>query len=81
MIARYLPHIAPLLMLPALIGCGASDPAPPPLGQAALTAVVEQPGTGREGLARAVDALFSREDTAETRAVLVLKDGRIVAQR
>lgn len=82
MIARRLIHIAPLLMLPALIGCGSDKGSPPPpLDKAALSAVVDKPGTNREALARAVDDLFTREDTAETRALLVLKDGRIVAQR
>ncbi|MEQ1498437.1 MAG: serine hydrolase [Novosphingobium sp.] len=82
MLARRLSHIAPLLLLPALIACGSGQSAPPPpLSGAAMAAVIAEPGVGREALARAVDDLFSREDTAETRAVLVLKGGRIVAQR
>ena len=83
MTARYLFLIAPLLMLPALIGCGSSGkaPPPPPLSAAAMAAVIDKPGANREALARAVDDLFTREDMAETRAVLVLKGGRIVAQR
>ncbi len=83
--ARRLSLILPLLALPALIGCGASGDgapaAPPPLSEAALKAVVDKPGVNRERLARAVDALFSGDDTAETRAVLVLHNGRIVAER
>jgi CubicO group peptidase (beta-lactamase class C family) len=83
MFARRLPLILPLLALPALIGCGQRDEAaaPPPLSAAALAAVVEKPGVGREKLARAIDALFSEKDTAETRAVLVLHDGRAIAER
>ena len=85
MIARRLFLIAPLALLPALIGCGGSDqsqpPPPPPLSAQAMAAVIDKPGTSREALARAVDQLFTREDCAETRAVLVLKNGRIVAQR
>ena len=83
MTARRLFLIAPLLLLPALIGCGASDqPQPqPPLSKQAMAAVIDKPGANREALARAVDQLFTGEDCAETRAVLVLKDGRIVAQR
>lgn len=74
--------ILTLLALPALFGCSANDAAaPPPLSDMALAAVVKQPGVNREKLARAVDALFTREDTGETRAVLVLHDGQIVAQR
>lgn len=75
--------ILPLLALPVLIGCSASgsDSAPPPLDERALAAVVKQPGAPREALARAVDRLFTAEEMGETRAVLVLKDGRIVAER
>ncbi|MFO1255157.1 MAG: serine hydrolase [Sphingomonadaceae bacterium] len=81
--ARPLSLILPLLALPALIGCsGEKTPQPlPPIGDAALKAVAEKPGVNRERLARAVDALFTDGDMAETRAVLVLKDGRIVAER
>lgn len=82
MSARRLIHIAPLLLLPALFGCGGEKTTvQPPLSDAALKAVVAEPGVDREALARAVDVLFSQQDCAETRAVLVLKDGHIVAQR
>ena len=75
--------ILPLFALPALIACSGQSARPPPvpLSAAALKAVSDQPGVSRERLARAVDALFSQEPTAETRAVLVLHDGRIVAER
>jgi len=75
--------IAPLLMLPALIGCGGEpvSQGPAPLGEAALKAVVEEPDVSREKLARAVDALFNNADAAETRAVLVLSGGRVIAER
>jgi CubicO group peptidase (beta-lactamase class C family) len=64
----------------ALSACG--SPAPrPPLDPAALKAVAEQPGVSRERLARSVDALFSDSALSESRAVLVLYRGRIVAQR
>ena len=81
--ARRLSLILPLLALPALIACsGQSAPPPPtPLSAAALKAVIEQPGVSRERLARRVDALFSEEPTAETRAVIVLHNGQIVAER
>ncbi len=74
--------ILPLLALPALIGCG-QQPAPPPqvLSEAAIKAVIEKPEINRERLARSVDALFNAPQTAETRAVIVLHNGQIVAER
>jgi CubicO group peptidase (beta-lactamase class C family) len=51
------------------------------LPAAALQAVSEAPGVPREKLARAVDALFTREGIGETRAVLVLHDGETDAER
>lgn len=83
MLPRRASLILPLLALPALIGCsgGKSETALPPLSPAALAAVAEKPGVSREKLARAVDTLFTQDDTGETRAVLVLYDGRIVAER
>ena len=81
MSTRRLSLILPLLALPALMACGSKTPSLPPLSDAALAAVVERPSVAREKLARAVDALFSQSETAETRAVLVLHSGRIVAER
>ncbi len=72
--------ILPLGLLPALIGChGASDPTL--LSPAALAAVTAKPDAPREALARAVDALFTDSDVGETRAVVILHNGRIVAER
>ncbi|MEO0031308.1 MAG: hypothetical protein RIS94_1066 [Pseudomonadota bacterium] len=79
-----LSHILPLLLLPALIGCGSDQPAqggPAPLNDSALAAVVDKPGAPRESLARAVDALFTDPRMGETRAVIVMRGGRIVAER
>ena len=76
--------ILPLLALPALIACSdqsAAPPPPPPLSAQALKAVIDKPGVNRERLARSVDALFSQAPTAETRAVIVLHNGQIVAER
>lgn len=82
MSARQKSLILPLLALPALIGCGAEPaPAPTPLGPAAIAAVAPKPGVNRERLARAVDRLFTAEAAAETRAVLVLRNGVTVAER
>ena len=75
-------HILPLLLLPVLCGCAADSPAAaPPLTPAALEAVVEKPGIAREKLARAVDALFNAEELGETRAVIVMRNGRTIAER
>jgi CubicO group peptidase (beta-lactamase class C family) len=43
--------------------------------------VVEDPGVNREKLARAVDEAFTREGIGETRAVIVMHGGEIVAER
>lgn len=83
MARRSLSLILTLALLPTMAGCsqGTKDPnAPPPVSDEALRAVVKEPGTDREKLARAVDALFAPE-MGETRAVVVMKNGRIVAER
>jgi len=72
------------IALPALLlaGCGEAAPPPaPPLPAEALAAVAQEPGTEREKLARAVDALFTREGIGETRAVIVLHAGEVAAER
>ncbi len=76
------PSLAALL-LPALMlaGCGKPAPSQPPPPPAALAAVSKSPGVSREKLARAIDALFTRDGIGETRAVLVLHDGEIAAER
>lgn len=81
--ARYLSAlIAPLALVPALFGCApAKTPAQPPITAEALKAVAANPGVPREELARRVDALFSTEDSAETRAVIVMQGGRIITER
>ncbi|MBC2662203.1 serine hydrolase [Novosphingobium flavum] len=64
----------------ALAGCGGGDSGPAPLSEAALAAVVPAPGVPRKDLARAIDGLFDPA-AGETRAVVVLSGGRIVAER
>ncbi len=68
---------------PALTGCGSetAPAAPEPLAKAALAAVIDKPGVPREALARRIDALFTDAEAGETRALLVMQGGRIVAER
>ncbi|WP_338467350.1 serine hydrolase [Novosphingobium sp. ZN18A2] len=74
--------ILPVALLPALAACGhKSATAVPPLSPQALAAVAEKPGANREKLARAVDALFTDPAASETRAVVVMRGGKIVAER
>ncbi len=74
--------ILPLLALPALIGCGSGQPdALPQPNAAATAAVVAAPGAARGGVIRAVDRLFTDPAVGETRAVLILREGKVVAER
>ncbi|WP_227711413.1 serine hydrolase domain-containing protein [Novosphingobium ovatum] len=79
-VARALSLILPVLLLPALSACGGGKSAQP-LSAEASNAVKPRPGAPRETLARAIDALFTDPAVGETRAVLVLYNGRIVAER
>ncbi|HWK41952.1 MAG TPA: serine hydrolase [Croceibacterium sp.] len=81
---RFTPPSLPVALLPALLllGCGEAAPeGPPPVPAAAMEAVAAKPGVDREKLARAVDALFTREDIGETRAVIVMHAGEVAAER
>ena len=74
--------IALALAATSLVGCGAPGPAEePPLTDEALAAVTENPGAPTKALAREVDDLFRMEGLGETRALLVLHDGDIAAER
>mgnify|MGYP000234522769 CR=1 FL=1 len=80
MLSRRPSLILTLALLPALFGCQPSKTAQP-LSKTALAAVVAKPDAPRELLARAIDALFTDPAMGETRAVLIMHDGRIVAER
>ena len=66
----------------ALAACGGGGEGLPPLSEEALAAVSdENAGAPREQLARAVDRLFAEEELAETRALIVMHDGQLAAER
>ena len=75
-----------MALLPALAfaaaSCGEAPQTPPPvLTESALAAVSQDAGAPRDQLAREVDDLFTMEGLGETRAVLVLADGKVAAER
>jgi CubicO group peptidase (beta-lactamase class C family) len=71
--------LAPALFLVA--GCGAAPPVEAPLSQEALAAVTDKAGAPKDQLARQVDDLFTIKGLGETRAVVVMADGEIAAER
>ena len=80
---RRLLLILSLMLMPSLSGCGGkpADEGPPPLSEEAMAAVGDQPGVPREKLARTIDALFADEQAGETRALVVMRGGTIIAER
>jgi CubicO group peptidase (beta-lactamase class C family) len=82
MFLRQRRHILALALSSSLAACGTPEPAAPaPLSEAALGAVTADAGAPRKDLARAVDTLFTDPALGETRAVVVIADGRIAAER
>ncbi|WP_027443209.1 serine hydrolase domain-containing protein [Erythrobacter cryptus] len=72
--------LAPALLVMA--GCSAGTPAErPPLTEAARAAVSANAGAPREQLAREIDDLFTLPGLGETRAVVVIADGKLAAER
>ncbi|MBC2664493.1 serine hydrolase [Novosphingobium flavum] len=78
---RHLPLILALAALPALAACSGGGAADKPLSDQAMAAVVADPGIAREPLARAVDELFADSKAGETRGLVVVYAGKVVAQR
>ena len=78
---RPLPLILPILTLPSLAGCNSEPAGPQPLSDTAMAAVTEAPGAPEKQLAREVDDLFIKEGLGETRAVVVMQNGKIAAER
>lgn len=82
MLPRRRRHILALAVCSSLAACGAPEPAPPPpLSKDALAAVTADAGAPRNDLARAVDTLFTDPALGETRAVVVMANGKIAAER
>jgi CubicO group peptidase (beta-lactamase class C family) len=73
------PLLAPVLLV--LSACGAAPPAETPLSPEALAAVTDNAGAPKDQLARALDDLFTQPGLGETRAVVVMADGKIAAER
>lgn len=84
MIVRRLPLILAAALLPVLSACdatGAATPAEEPPSAESLGALAKgDAGASREGLARAIDGVFATE-VGETRALVVMHKGRVVAER
>ena len=75
-------HILALALFSSLAGCDSPQPAVrQALSNAALTAVTENAGAARKDLARAVDTLFVDPALGETRAVVVMANGVLAAER
>ncbi|QFT76296.1 serine hydrolase [Erythrobacter sp. THAF29] len=72
---------APVALAITLAACGSAPPATPPLSDEALAAVTENAGAPKDQLARQVDDLFIKEGLGETRAVVLMANGELAAER
>lgn len=82
MFPRPTPLIALTLAITSLAACGSPGPVEePPLSEEALAAVTADPGAPTKALAREVDDLFRMEGLGETRALIVMHDGTLAAER
>ncbi len=80
--SRPLSLVVPAMLLPCLAACGnAPAPGPAPLTDEALAAVTDTAGAPKDQLAREVDDLFAMEGLGETRAVVLMADGELAAER
>ena len=78
---RSLLPIATLALVPTLISCGEAPASEPPVSDEALAAITDDAGAPKEDLARQVDELFTMDGLGETRALVVMADGKIAAER
>jgi CubicO group peptidase (beta-lactamase class C family) len=77
-------HNRALLLAPALLmlaACGAAPPGEAPLSEDALAAVTADSGAPKDQLAHEIDDLFTRSGLGETRAVVVMANGKLAAER
>jgi CubicO group peptidase (beta-lactamase class C family) len=70
---------APALLL--LAACSASAPGQAPLPEAALAAVTAEAGAPKDQLARELDEIFTAPGVGETRAVVLIANGKLAAER
>jgi CubicO group peptidase (beta-lactamase class C family) len=76
------PLIACLAVLPALAACSDAAPGRAPLTEAAKAAILtDAAGAQKEQLARELDDLFAADGLGETRAVVLMYGGEVVAER
>ncbi len=71
------PALAPLM----LAACNAAPAADAPLSDEAKAAVTKDAGAPKDRLAREIDDLFTKPGLGETRAVVLMANGRIAAER
>lgn len=77
-------HNRALLLAPALLalaGCGAAPAPEAPLSEEALAAVTKDAGAPRDQLTRELDDVFTAENVGETRAVVIMANGKLAAER
>lgn len=77
-------HNRALLLAPALLalaGCGAAPTPEAPLPEEALAAVTKDAGAPRDQLTRELDDVFTAENVGETRAVVIMANGKLAAER
>jgi CubicO group peptidase (beta-lactamase class C family) len=73
-----------LLLAPALLAlaaCAAAPTAEAPLSDEAKAAVTKDAGAPKDRLAREIDDLFTKPGLGETRAVVLMANGKIAAER
>lgn len=77
-------HNRAALLAPALLmlaACGSTPPGQATLSEAALAAVTADAGAPKDQLARSIDDLFTMPGLGETRAVVVMANGKLAAER